>query len=237
MAPLYSSPQKLPSMIVRGVATALTCPLYSTTDYNTLVVPTSGTFTLTGPDGVATVSAATVTITDGVATYSVTSSTTAELSRHWLETWTLTVAGVVHTFVRTSALVRFTPYPVLTRANLIDGRNQWASKIAQQGILELYISAAWDDVLRDLMTDDRDPWKNLDPWALYHPHLHRAEFLLWKDAGPDYEARAGQALAEYSSAMKRLVLTSDASNDGLPTAAEQTAVYRPGLVTRSSRWG
>lgn len=230
------APQKLPSIIVRGVATTVSLPLRNATDYNTVVVPTSGTFTLKDPAGTTTVSAAAVTITDGIPTYTVTTAADATLSRYWLETWSVVVAGATYSFSRTAVVALFIPRPVVTRDDLIKGRNLWMQKTLTPALIEDYLAAAWDDVMRDLMTADRDPWRNLTPSALYHPHMHRAEFLVYKDAGAAYESRTGQALKDYEESRQKLILVTDNDDDGLPSSTEKEYVLAAGTVTRSRRW-
>ena len=125
---MYVSPQSLPRTIEIGVSTTLTLDVYPE-DSATLTAASAATVTVYQGQAVL-VNAAVATVGGAyTASYALSGSVTTGLtpSDDYLEVWSITVGGAVHTFQRAGYLVRRAFHPSVTDAALTDYHSDLAN--------------------------------------------------------------------------------------------------------------
>lgn len=225
MASDYQPRISLPSWLVRNVATTAELAVYVD---SVLTAPSSGTYTLTRPDGTAAVSAQNVTITASVATYAVTLATTESPGDGWQETWALVFSGVTHTFYRDAAC-RLRPYRcVIATADLERRHPELANNYPQTDTTaERAIEEATITVALHIMKDGRHPCMIVSPWSFREPQLLWAlcywfrSLATFAGDASRFQFYADKYEAEAKAALASMVFTYDLDDDNHPDVAEQ----------------
>jgi hypothetical protein len=168
----YAARFRLPDLLQQGQAGTLECPVYLDAS---LSAPTAAgsTCTIYRPDG-STYSTGAITVSSSVATYAyLAPGTTETLGLGWRVEWSL-IMGDSRTYVyRNSAgLVLRQLYPVLTDLDLTQGRYSDLSLALPQGSSswQEWRTAAWEEIQRTLLRDQRRPWLITEPSALLDVH-------------------------------------------------------------------
>jgi hypothetical protein len=128
----YGAVRPVPYLLERGRAQTIACPIrYGST--GALVAPTSGTITVTRPDGTSLVSAAAVTVTSSVAEYALAAPAATEtLGEGWTVEWTLTFTATVYPVYRFDAyLCEYVPHCPISAADLYRYEPELAARIPQ----------------------------------------------------------------------------------------------------------
>lgn len=207
---MYVSPQSLPRTIEIGVSTTLTLDVYPE-DSATLTAASAATVTVYQGQAVL-VNAAVATVGGAyTASYALSGSVTTGLtpSDDYLEVWSITVSGAVHTFQRAGYLVRRAFHPSVTDAALTDYHSDLANlRPSTLTTYEPYRRRAGDWIQRRLLEQGRRPWLVFDAWALEVPHVYKALSLIFTDfessigdgryakLAASYEARAEAEFAK-----------------------------------------
>lgn len=174
--PLYTARTPYPDVLARGRANTVQMPLYRDAS---LVVPSSGTFTLYDPNGTAIVDAASITIASSIATYTISDSilpaTATPLGEGWREAWSLTVGGVARGYERTAALARIQLAPTITDADILGSYPAWGrAKGTALTSFQGFIDEAWKRVVQRLLREGHLPYLIRTPDSLREAHLHLA---------------------------------------------------------------
>ena len=193
---VYTARFRSTETIERGRTQTISCP---TSRAGATATPTSGTVTISRPDGTVLVTGA-VTVS-GIATFSVTgATTTAEaLGEGWLIEWALVMPdGITHTFRQDAALCRRTLYPVISQDDLTQRHSDLPSLLGAAASYQPYIDEAFFTICTRLIGAGRRPYLVIQPSALRECHLMLALHLVFID----YSTSAGdggrwQALADY----------------------------------------
>lgn len=164
-----------PYLIERGVAQDIVAPLRHGST-GALVVPTSGTLTITRPDGTEMVSAAAVTVTSSIATYAVTPAATETLGEGYELAWDLVLSTAHYTFRSRGMVVEYLLYPVVAETHLYEREPELAYRAPQASTTgwQPQIDATWYELQRWLIGEGRRPWLIVEPSALRDVHLTRA---------------------------------------------------------------
>lgn len=144
-----------------------------------LVAPTSGTITITRPDGTTLVSGAAVAITFSIATYSVTPSASETLGEGWEVAWDHTIASLVYPFRSAAILCEHVLYPVVSEADIYVEEPELRYRIPQaQGSSGTNTGwqpqgdQTWWDIQRYLLRRGRRPWLTTEPDAFREAHRY-----------------------------------------------------------------
>ena len=175
----YIYPQRYPEMLVRGRANAVTMPVYGTNGAVVTITESGSTFSLLAPDGTAIVSAAAVTVTAGVPSYTIAAATLpttlTPLGEGWQELWVLQTPTGERTIDREAALILRPLVPVVTYQTLLD---EHYPTLATFGLTATqwtgFLTAAWADILNDLIAAGHLPYKIKSSAAFRMAHAHRA---------------------------------------------------------------
>lgn len=225
MAVDYQPRISLPSWLVRSVATTAEMPVYAD---SVLTPPSSGTYTLTRPDGTKAVDAQNVTITNSVATYAVTLASTEAVGEGWQETWALVFSAVTRTFYRDAACVLREYRCVVTTADLERRHPELANQYPQG-------DTTWEDAIEEanitvqlhLMKDGKRPYLVVSPWSTREPTLLWALCYAFRMAstfageGSRFAFFADKYERDAKDALNSMVLTYDENVDNHPDADEQ----------------
>ena len=195
------------TVLARGMANALRM----VDEINgSAVSPTSGVFTLIGPDG-STVSTGATATAGGVTTYTIPSGdlpSTLAFGEGYREVWTLTyTGGAVHTATRPAVLAKYPLVCPVTQSGLQAVIPNLSDLMrGNTSTLQPFIDTAWVDMVNRMMADGVLPHTLVDVNQL-EAHLKYASlanafraFALgnpqnesWYRAAGDYERRAEAA--------------------------------------------
>lgn len=168
-AATYAFSRPAPYFLERGATQTITAPIRHGSGGG-LVVPDSGTITITRPDGTDFVSGQPVTVSSSTASFTVSPAASETLGDGWTVLWTLTFSGVVYPTYRQSAyLVQYVPPNVISERDLYARVPELEHRVPQsQGATDRggsgegwqpQIDEAYYELLRRLIDDGREPWK------------------------------------------------------------------------------
>ena len=163
----YALALQAPPLLQREASNTLSAPVrYGAS--GAVVAPSSGTITITRPDGTALVSAASVTISSSIATYTLTPSAAETLGAGWTVVWALTIDGAAYTFRQSAYLCQYVPPNVISAADLYVRMPELANRVppAQSdrgtgsGVgWQPQIDAAYYELIQRLIGDGQRPWE------------------------------------------------------------------------------
>ncbi len=219
----YTYPQRYPEMLVRGRLNTVTMPVMH--DGAVVSITASGsTFTLLDPAGTAIVSAAAVTVTNGVPSYAILAatlpSTLTPLGEGWQEVWVLQTPTGERTIDREAALILRPLVPVLDYAALLEDYPQLASWNLTAVEWQAFITAAWGEILNDLIAAGHLPYlvKSSPAFRLNHKHRTYAKgfnaLSLHQSNRGNFAAMATSHKAEADAAWKGINFKTDDDQDG-----------------------
>ena len=162
----YALGRRMPLLLVRGSAQRIEAPVRRGST-GALVAPTSGTVTITRPDGTALVSAASVTISSSVAGYTLTPGAAETLGAGWTVSWSLAMTdGDMPSWREEAYLCEYVPPCSVSAADLYvvipELRYRVPEAQGSTGTNEGWqpqIDAAYEDLLRRLIDDGHRPWQ------------------------------------------------------------------------------
>jgi hypothetical protein len=231
----YTPRFPLPDIIQRGRDVVLECPVYSGVS---LSEPDSGTCTVYDSSS-GTVATGAVVVASDVATFSLPGATTGalELSAGWRVEWVLTMGdGAVYTFRNPAYLVYRELYPAMSDQDLTEGRYYDLSRYLPSGVgtFSEWRYAAWYEIQRRLMQDQRFPWLIMEPSALVDCHreltlsnFFRAVGMTQRQSDRDWLGLARDHREAFERAWRSLTFDYDSNETG--NAPERRAA-RPTLV-------
>jgi hypothetical protein len=220
---LLTARHELPDLIERGQVAALRCPVYRA---GAIVSPVGGTVTVLDAAG-EVVTTAPVQVLGGVATHTVLGPVTAALpyGEGWRVRWSLSFHGEGdYTFENEAMLVRVSPSPVVTEADLY----RRASSLDPAGHAPItalddyaaYIDEAWVMISHRLIGEGRRPWLVMSPSSLRECHALLALGLIFEDLMTRLNVAFGEQAAmyrrQYEEAWGRLRFSYDEDQDGQP---------------------
>lgn len=244
---LYTARFQLPTLIERGRANLIQCPVYRA---GALVQPSSGTVAIYDQTNTAVVSAAAVTITSSIAGYSYNPASTLTCCEGWRVEWALVMLdGVTHTFRNEAALVRNLPSPSVTEADLY----RRVSSLDPSGTAPISKSAdyadkideAWVHICNRLIEAGNRPNLIVSPSALRDAHLLLVLAMIFEDfatrLNAAYIEQARLYRDQFAAAWGRVRLTYDLGDDGaadIGKKATQSTVWLTsrGLPSPRERW-
>ena len=201
----------------RGRTQTISCP---TSRAGATATPTSGTVTISRPDGTVLVTGAVTVAT--IATYSLTgATTTAEpLGEGWLIEWALLMPdSVTHTFRQDAALCRRALYPVVSQDDLTQRHSDLPSLLGASASYQPYIDEAWWTIGNRLIGAGRRPYLVIQPSALRECHLMLALHLVFIDYstsagdGGRWQALAAHYLSAYEQSFGAVKFSYDEADD------------------------
>jgi len=152
------------------------------------IVPASGTYTLTQPNGTdKVVNEQAVTIdTDGTVTFNHSSgelSTTLPLGEGYLQEFKLVISGDEHTFRRLAAVTLRRLYPTVTDEDLTDEYHDLNDlRPSSLSSYQSYITSAWMEILRRTRTNGTCySYLVLSPESFHDSLLHLALYKIFRD--------------------------------------------------------
>lgn len=214
---VYTARFRSTETLERGRTQTISCP---TSRAGATATPTSGTVTISRPDGTVLVTGA-VTIAS-IATFSVTgATTTAEaLGEGWLIEWALVMPdAVTHTFRQDAALCRRTLYPVISQDDLTQRHSDLPSLLGTAASYQPYIDEAFFTICTRLIGAGRRPYLVIQPSALRECHLMLALHLVFIDYstsagdGGRWQALAAHYLTSFEQSYGALRFTYDEADD------------------------
>jgi hypothetical protein len=219
----YTYPQRYPEMLVRGRINVVTMPVY----FGGAVVSVTesgSTFTLLDPAGTAIVSAAAVTVSGGIPSYSIPAATLpttlTPLGEGWQELWVLQTPDGERTIDREAALILRPLVPVLDYAALLEDYPQLASWNLTAAEWQAFITAAWGEILNDLIGAGHLPYliKSSPAFRLTHKHKTYAKgfnaLSLHQTNRGNFLAMATAHEAKADAAWKAINFKTDDNQDG-----------------------
>jgi hypothetical protein len=218
---VYSARFRSTETIERGRTQTITCP---TSRAGATATPTSGTVSISRPDGTALVAAQAVTVAT-IATFSLPgATTTAEaLGEGWLIEWALVMPdSVTHTFRQDAALCRRTLYPVISQDDLTQRHSDLPALLGASASYQPYIDEGFFSICTRLVGAGRRPYLVIQPSALRDAHLMLALHLVFLDYstsagdGGRWQALAAHYLASYEQAYGQLRFTYDEDDSNRP---------------------
>ena len=214
---VYTARFRSTETLERGRTQTISCP---TSRAGATATPTSGTVTVSRPDGTVLVTASVTVAT--IATYSLTgATTTAEaLGEGWLIEWALVMPdAVTHTFRQDAALCRRTLYPVISQDDLTQRHSDLPSLLGAAASYQPYIDEAFFTICTRLIGAGRRPYLVIQPSALRECHLMLALHLVFIDYstsagdGGRWQALAAHYLMGYEQAYGQLRFSYDEADD------------------------
>lgn len=189
-----------PSWLERNIAQTVELEVVRG-DSATVTAPSSGTYTLTRPDGTVAVAAQAVTVSASVATYSVTPAASEDYAVGWMETWALVVAGTTYNVKRLAAVVPQRLWCPVTTADILELHPEWTAYPPG--------ASSWEGAIAQA-------WRRFE-WELYHKMGKLPPLLLDSSAAYpvvlDYAlANVARSLSTFAGApevMERLAATYD----------------------------
>ncbi len=235
------APHSYPREIQRGVTETLSLSVVDDSD-GTAETPSAGTVSVYA-GSTAVVDGAAVTAADP-STYSLTGATTLALAlaSDWLEVWSLTIAGTVHTFRRPAYLVRYPYRHVVQQSDLTELHEDLAARETAGTVdLDGYIQAADTIVRRDLIKRGNRPSLVIDAWALADAHRYKALELLFRDDALSvgdgrYSQLEDYYAGKYRDEWETVVLTYDADEDGTIDEGERRSARSVVMLTSRKGW-
>ena len=175
----------LPDLIERGQAQTLEVMLYQA---GAPVAPTAGTFALYRPgEDTACVSGSATIGTDRATFALMASDTSAETpGSNWRVEWTLTLPdGRIEIYRNDAALVLRRLAPVLLDDDLREGRYPDLDRYlpAGESSWQTFRDAAWLEIQRRLLQDQRRPWLIAEPSALLDAHRELTLARIFRSLG------------------------------------------------------
>ena len=214
---VYTARFRSTETLERGRTQTISCP---TSRAGATATPTSGTVTISRPDGTVLVTAAVTVAT--IATYSLTgATTTAEaLGEGYLIEWALVMPdNVTHTFRQDAALCRRALYPVVSQDDLTQRHSDLPSLLGASASYQPYIDEAWWTICNRLIGAGRRPYLVIQPSALRECHLMLALHLVFIDYstsagdGGRWQALAAHYLSAYEQSYGGLKFSYDEADD------------------------
>lgn len=210
-----------PEMMQQGRDNVLKCPVYRD---GTLQVPSAYTLAIYRPDGTTFLSPS-VTIPGNIATATVGSGflATESFGMRWNFEWTLTIGGIVYTFRRAGGVCKRQLYPVITDADLTEGRFKNLARFLPTGVTTFqgYSDEAWRDLVHDLEQKGNLAHLIMSPEDLRFVHLWGTLEGFFADCelgGGDvsvWTTRREQATAKRKAEFDKLTFLYDAGEDGV----------------------
>lgn len=161
----YALARRVPYLLLAGEAQTISAPVRHGSDGG-LIAPTSGTVTITKPDGTSLVSGAAVTVSSSTATYEVTPSASETLGEGWRVLWSLTIDGVVYNFRLDAYLCQYVPPNTVSVLDLYARMPELEGRIPQRQSdrgdgtgWQPQIDATYYELLQRMIDDGRRPWK------------------------------------------------------------------------------
>lgn len=234
--PQLSAAAPWPAVYVRDQANTAELEISGETG---AVTPSASTFTLTSPAGVA-LATGPATIAPGSCTFALTSThlpATASLGGGYIETWTLTVSGVVHR-LRREVIVALCS--LLMPVQLSDLTARYSTLDNQRGRAvtswQRHLEGAWGELLRRLHNDGVYVFRALTPSALRDAHEHLTLARVFEDLASTqpmdstHARLAREHRAAYESAYSSMRTTMDRSDLGRADAPAQTVALKPAVA-------
>ena len=220
---LYSPRIRIHEVLERERGCTLDLPIYRN---NALVAPTAAYFKLLDPNGNDVISKTSVSIIANIATYTVSPSdlpSTLDLSDGYMQFWELTLAGVVHTFKKPTAIARSALYPVINDLDL-EAEYSDLSSIRPSSLgssYQTYIDEAWIQLIQRIRDLGNIEYLVMSPQSLRACHKNLTFYLIFKDMDSSGlgEGRYLDLAREHRKQMefdfKRLSFTYDLNQDGI----------------------
>ena len=187
-----------------------------------------------------------VSVTAGApSTYTVPAASTSgeALSGEWLEVWSLTISGTVHTFQRPAYLVRRPYRHTVTQADLTQLHPDLAARETAGTVdLDGYIQAADTIVRRDLIKRGNRPELVVDAWALADAHRYKALEMLFRDDGHSvgdgrYQDLSAEYAEKYREEWSSISFVYDADADGtIDSEGERRSGLPVVFLTARKQW-
>ena len=242
----YSARIPFPEYLERGKDQLCKLEVYRG---GSLQAPSSGTFSLFDPNGVAVVDAQAVTVATSVAQYTIPASvipTTTAVGEGWQLEWVLVFSdGQARTFRRSAALVLRALFPVVTDADLLACYSDLDDlRPADKTSYQSYIDESWRRVVGRLVARGRFPYLVLDPWSLREYTLETCLALVFADFGSSVGEGRYVELAEMhkrtaAAAWRNLNFVYDEDHDGRPGGRGKRTSAHPVIFlsnAKNSRW-
>lgn len=200
---------------------------------------TSGTFTLSDPNGTAIVDAQDVAVTAGVPSYTLATSfsdSNEAPELNWREQWVLLIDGATETFEHDALLCRIAPERRVNEQNLYKHHSEWERFLPPgRASWDEVIDEAWEEMLRRLLGDLIIPHKLLNSWALvtchtyWALHLAAVDFSTTETGRGKWSSLATRYEKRYEKEYDRLALKIDEDDDGLAEDPEALTSAVPEL--------
>lgn len=189
----YAFRFRLDDIVERDRAVTLEAPIYSGASIS---APASGTCTIFRPASTTFSTGVVVIGVDNIATYAITAASTAveDLGSNWQVEWDLVMGdGRSYRQRNPMHLVLRQLYPVLTDQDLTDGRYGDLSRYlpTAETSWENYRVAAWYQIQRKLLRDQRRPWLVMEPSAFMDAHRELTLSLIFGDMGSKQRSSMG----------------------------------------------
>jgi hypothetical protein len=222
---VYTARFRSTETLERGRTQTISCP---TSRAGATATPTSGTVTISRPDGTVLVSASVTVATS--ATYSLPGSTTTSeaLGEGWLVQWELVMPdGVTHTYRNDAALCRRELMPVVSQDDLTQRHSDLPSLLGAAASYQPYIDESWWTIVNRLIAAGRRPYLVIQPSALRECHLMLGLHLIFIDYstsagdGGRWQALAAHYLTAYEQAWGQLRFSYDESDENRVDASKR----------------
>ena len=238
MPTLYSPQIRIHNVMQRGKTSVNSLPIYRD---GAKVAPSSGTYTLKGPDGTVLVDAQAVSIAADTASYTVSAvvlKDTLTLSDSYLELWSLTIGTEVIDFIRPAAVARSCLFPVISDIDLEQLYSDLSS-IRATASMQPYIDESWYMIVSRIRMAGSLEYLIMDPQALREAHINLCMYLFWRDcnssgldpAGGRYMALAGEHRELYEQSYSRINFRYDEDQSGDIADEGERVSIRPMMYT------
>ena len=218
----YSPRILIHEVLERSRGCTVDLPIYRD---NQLVSPTAAYFRLEDPNGVTVIARTAVSIVANVATYTISPSeipTSLALGDGYVQWWELTIAGVVHTFKKPTAIALSALYPVISDLDLEAEYSDLASiRPSSLGAsYQTYIDEAWVQLIQRVRDQGNIEYLIMSPQSLRSCHKNLTFYLIFKDMDSSglgegrYLDLASNHRKEMEFDFKRLKFTYDLNQDG-----------------------
>jgi hypothetical protein len=219
---LYSPRIRIHEVLERNRGATIDLPIYRD---NNLVSPTAAYFKLVDPEGNDVIARTSVSIVANIATYNVSASelpTTLTLGDGYMQYWELTIAGVVHTFKKPTAIALSALYPVISDLDLEAEYSDLASiRPSSLGTTyQTYIDEAWVQLVQRIRDLGNIEYLVMSPQSLRACHKNLTFYLIFKDMDSSglgegrYLDLAREHRKQFEFDFKRLKFTYDLNQDG-----------------------
>ena len=164
----YAPARPIPYLLARVAAQTVTLPIRNGSA-GALVAPTSGTLTLTGPDGATPlVSAGAVTITASVATYDLPTLVGRSLGAGYTLTWALVIDSVTYTHRLDAYACDYVPASAISVLDLFTREPELKHRVPQSQAAttrggsgegwQVQVDEAYYDLIQALLDRGESPW-------------------------------------------------------------------------------